>query len=79
MATKDISDAQVCRAFVEAGIRRKCGEDSWPDAILQVETGQCEKVVNAAMARASRRGLVEYGVSLRSGWPTVTGWNAAAT
>lgn len=32
-----------------------------------------EKVAYSAMERAADRGLIEYGVSLRTGWPTEKG------
>lgn len=68
MATKDISDRQVCEAFAEA--RRR---GIFADAILERDTGQPAKVVQRAMERACSRGLVEYGVTLRSGWLTAKG------
>lgn len=68
MATKDISDAEVCRAFLDAH-----GSGVFADALLIERTGQPEKVVYRAMERANRHNLVEYGVSLRSGWITPEG------
>lgn len=69
MATKDISDAQVCRAYAEA----KSIPGVFAETILMRMTGQPEKVCYRAMERAERRGLIEYGVSLRSGWLTDAG------
>ena len=99
MATKDITDAQVCRAvqdyqdamrdcpplrndiylhailhFVEKGVLPKpASSPPWPYETLAARTGQPEKVCYRAMERAERRGLIEYGVSLRTGWLTEAG------
>lgn len=40
----------------------------WPYEILAQWTGEPEKVCYRAIERASERGLIEYGVSLRTGW-----------
>ena len=69
MATKDITDKQVCEAYAAYNNDRSM----WPYEILQEVTGQPWKVCYRACERASRRGLVEYGVSLRSGWLTSKG------
>lgn len=69
MATKDISDAQVCRAYAEA----KTIRGVFAETILVRMTGQPEKVCFRAMERAEGRGLIEYGVSLRAGWLTDAG------
>jgi hypothetical protein len=68
MATKDITDIQVVRAFVDAKATGVLA-----DAVLMQRTGQPEKVVYRAMERAERRGLIDCGVSLRAGWPTERG------
>lgn len=68
MATKDISDAQVCRAFAEYKLT-----GAWPYETLENMTGQPFKVCLRAMERAVERGLVDYGVSLRTGWLTDAG------
>ena len=77
MATKDITDAQVCRAVqayqdtMEAsGFTADC---PYPYEALAIETGQAEKVCYRAMERAYRRQLIECGVSLRTGWLTDKG------
>ena len=66
MATKDISDMQVVEAIYDAK------QDGWKSGyaydLLMVRTGQCFKVCYRAMERAARRGLVDYGVSLRTAW-----------
>ena len=71
MAMKDITDAQVCRA-VQA-FRDRGLDLPWPYEALAVETGQPEKVCYRAMERAQDRGLIECGVSLRTGWLTDKG------
>jgi len=77
VATKDITDKQVCEAYAEAARQR--GLDwiyhryEWPYEILERATGQPEKVCYRAMERAESRGYIEYGVSLRTGWLTEKG------
>ena len=76
MATKDVTDKMVCLAYAEAEKQR--GEDwqndyEYPYEILKRMTGQCEKVCYRAMERAANRDLIEYGVSLRTGWLTEKG------
>lgn len=68
MATKDISDKQVCLAYAEAKKQHE-----YPYIILQRITGQPEKVCLGAMERACKRNYIEYGVSLRTGWLTEKG------
>lgn len=72
MAMKDISDLQVCEAY------RDCRDEHgdigcWPYELLMQRTGQSAKVCLRVMERADARGLVDYGVSLRSGWLTEKG------
>lgn len=69
MATKDISDRDVCRAF--EAYQKDYGK--FPYEYLMEWTGEPMKVCWRAMERADRRGLVEYGVSLRTGWLTDAG------
>lgn len=71
MATKDISDVQVCRAV--KAFRDRDLDLPWPYEALAEETGQPEKVCYRAMERADRRGYLEYGVSLRTSWLTEEG------
>lgn len=76
MATKDITDKQVCEAYAEA--ERQRGPEwendyEYPYEILMRITGEPEKVCYRAMERADERGYVEYGVSLRTGWLTDKG------
>lgn len=68
MATKDISDQQVARAYAEKEKTRETAE-----VVLARMTGQPLKVCFRAMERAAGRDLIEYGVSLRTGWLTEKG------
>jgi len=70
MSMKDIPDHLVCKAFVDSKAL------NWlrsADELLAEWTGQPRKVCYRAMERAHRNGLVEYGVSLRTGWVTERG------
>ena len=79
MATKDISDYLVCLAYeIHEGYsayieRQKYDVTPWPYELLSYWTGASEKVCFCAMERALKHGLIEYGVSLRSGWLTEKG------
>jgi hypothetical protein len=68
MATKDISDKQVLEAFMNRG-------ETPVVEYLMKQTGECEKVVYAALNRADERGFLEYGVSIRQAWITEAGYN----
>ncbi len=70
MATKDITDLQVCLA-VETCRLNKFRE--WPYDLLAEQTGQHTKVCYRAMQRAAKRGYLDYGVSLRTAWLTNKG------
>ena len=80
---KDISDIQVLQAYIKAKtirdggrcleffIKKECMVYAYD--ILMKETGECEKVCYRCMERAEDRGLIDYGVSLRTGWITEKG------
>lgn len=73
MATKDISDLQIClgivaRDFLRAQNLPWLGKAARLDWILETMTGQANKVVWSAMGRADGRGLINYGVNLRGAW-----------
>lgn len=69
MKTADITDEAVCLAYAEG---RLLG--FFADAILGERYPDFpDKVLYRAMERAHRRGLVDYGVSLRAGWLTPAG------
>jgi len=70
MATKDITDRQVCEAYRDGWAS---GGESDALSILQERTGQPAKVCFRAAERALARGLIDYGVSLRAGFPTGRG------
>ena len=75
MATKDISDRQVCEAVRESRLH---GFYPWPCELLAQRTGQPEKVCCRAIERAEEHGLLEYGVSLRTAWLTEQGMDLIA-
>jgi hypothetical protein len=81
MGTKDITDLQVCLAVqkyqqelqamprkVIYGMSPDYEKNLFPYEALAIETGQPEKVCYRAMERASNKGLLECGVSLRTSW-----------
>lgn len=63
----------LAKAFARAKAGADEPEPKFADTVLQHATGAPWKVVNSAMERASDRGLVDYGVTLRSGWLTDKG------
>jgi hypothetical protein len=69
MATKDISDRQVCEAVAAWQAEGR----PFADERLFRATGQAQKVCEGALERAYGRGLIEYGVSIRSAWLTDAG------
>lgn len=72
MARKHISDIQVviCCWYFHAHRFSYC---SRPDELLEDITGEPYKVCLAAMERANKRDLIDWGVSLRTAWPTYKG------
>lgn len=84
-----ITDAMACDAVNEAKKARgeqirvavqvgskPCFLDTspvWPEQILHAKTGIAVKKCFRALERASRKGLIEYGVSVSSGWLTRAG------
>lgn len=80
MATKDISDYQVCLAVAKGIARHRLGggkplqrEDYACELILSEMTGEHPNVCWRALERALKRGLIEYGVSMSSSWLTPKG------
>jgi hypothetical protein len=69
MATKDITDKQVCEAYRDSNTKARI----YPYDILMERTGQPYKVCWRAIERASRRDLIDYGVTMRTGWLTEKG------
>lgn len=70
MKRSDISDLQV----VACAIRWRNGtHPGFVTDMLARETGAPLKVAEAAMERAVSRGLLDYGVSLRTAWATDAG------
>lgn len=70
MATRDVSDRQICEAVQEVKVG---ASDHSTLELLSKRTGQCEKVCFRAMERAYGRGLLDYGVSLGTAWLTPAG------
>lgn len=70
---KDVSDKQVLLAYKDAKSMRENNNMTWPEDLLVERTGQPKKVCFRAMERAEDRGLIESGVSTRSGWVTEKG------
>jgi hypothetical protein len=79
MATRDITDKMVIEAYAEyaAGSAGRTsfveGEFEYPYDILMRKTGLSFKECWRACERAADRDLIEYGVSLRTGWITEEG------
>lgn len=68
MSTKDISDLQVLEACRDWPLHRH-----FADTLLAVRTTQHPRVAFRALERAHARGLIEWGVSIRTAWPTPEG------
>lgn len=66
MSVKHVTDLMVCRVFRDEELHER-------ELTLVTMSGEPFKVVTRAMERAHRHGLIEYGVSLRSGWLTELG------
>ena len=77
MATKDITDKQVCEAYKDVAIIKKNGDIFsmciFPHELLQIRTKECRKVCIRATQRAENRGFIDCGITLRSGWLTDEG------
>jgi hypothetical protein len=69
MATKDIPDVEVVKACRDW--RASLNYDAL--SLLMDRTGQSEKACLRALERGVSRGLADYGVSLRTAWPTPAG------
>lgn len=70
MARKDITDVQVVAACAAASAARHF---FWAHDVLATLSGECVKVCFRAMERASDRGLIDWGTSIRTAWPTDAG------
>ena len=73
MAMKDITDKQVLQAYKDSRDLRKNKNMVWPEELLMQRTGEPEKVCYRCMERAEDRGLIDSGVTTRSGWLTDEG------
>lgn len=72
MKRSDISDHLVCcvHAYWQTPPLPKAATTT--EMLVRI-TGAPERVCMAAQERALDRGLLDYGVSLRTGWPTDAG------
>lgn len=78
-----ISDTEVCAAYLACQIQKDAekarGRPWWQsrhetaEVVLKRMTGASDDACLLAMDRAEDKGLVEYGVSLRTGWLTGKG------
>lgn len=83
MSRKDVTDVDVvaaCRdshddrgAWVAGRMPGATNVHLCADELLAARTGQPRKVCERALERACSRGLVDFGVSLRTAWPTPAG------
>lgn len=75
--TSDISDAMVLRAYLKCDINRKTRNSCETAEVFlhQWCPGAPEKVVYRAMERVDGKGLIDYGVSLRTGWIDPPGYD----
>lgn len=73
MATKDISDRQVCEAIAERQRRVRDGQRAPASHVLHEQTGQPLKVCDRAIERAANRGLVDWGLHSDGSWLTPAG------
>lgn len=79
MSRKDVTDEMIWRAaaqyrdasqvFLNRAGRGPAEPLLMVDELLMQWTGQPRKVVERAMERAASRGVIDYGVSLRTCWP----------
>jgi hypothetical protein len=79
MATKDVPRAVVLQTVADY---KKLNTNqqilNHVVHLLMERTGQCEKVVYAALHRDYAKGYIEYGVSIRRCWLTQKGIDALA-
>lgn len=79
MSRKDVTDVMVCHAVAEYQAAIRAGRHAlYPYQALAAQTGQPEKVCWRAIERADQRGLLEWGVSLRTAWLTEAGQSLLA-
>jgi hypothetical protein len=78
MQVKDLADPLVLGLIADCWRRMNDGERApFADQIL-IRNGVPPKVVLRKMERLADRGLIEYGVSLRTAWLTEAGRRALA-
>lgn len=69
-----ITDYQVCKAY-QKFLSNRMNDTKFAESYLMEMTGKSEKECLAAMVKADDLGLIEYGVTLRTGWLTHKGYN----
>ena len=74
-ARSAISDYEVCYEYKQRMLKTQSGSFHfpWPYEVLKERFSVPEKVAYSACERAYDHGLIECGVSLRSGWLTEKG------
>ncbi len=71
-----ISDLQIVRAYADFEVSRKLGGiPAWPLELLHSRTGEPRKACYRELMRAASKGLVQYGVSVTTGWLTPSGFD----
>lgn len=73
MKLRDISDTEVCQAVANYQDAAVGDRGLFPYERLARKFNCDEKLAYRACERAAKRGLIEYGVSLRTGWLTEKG------
>lgn len=69
-----ISDEMIVLCYAEYNNRHAIGLWSkTADEVIKELTKKPMRVIWRAMTRACNRGYIEYGVSMRTGWPTPAG------
>jgi hypothetical protein len=69
-----ISDEMIVLGYLEYNARCRAGDyNKTADDVLKELTKKPMRVIWRAMHRACNRQFIEFGVSLRTGWPTREG------
>lgn len=71
MKRRDISDLEVCRAVAQ--YHKDMSNNPYPYIYLSNKFNCDEKLAYSACERAYGNGLINFGVSLRTGWLTEKG------
>lgn len=69
-----ISDEMIVLGYLEYNARLKAGmRGKFADEVIKELTKKPMRVIWRAMSRACNRQFIEFGTSLRTGWPTREG------